>query len=86
MESTIHITYRAFFAPLLPIRKKKQKKDHSRILEEKLTKMSNYIFLFGSFFDKGEKSLLIFCLDFQIYSIFNKKTLNYSDFYLKSVR
>ena len=47
------------------------KKGHSRISEEKMTKISDFVFLFGSFFYKREKYLLIFVCTFK-FSVFNK--------------
>ena len=48
--------------PFLPgfFSSEKAKKGHLRISEEKMTNISDYVFLSGSFFNKRVKYLLIF--------------------------
>ena len=62
-------------------RPKEQKKGHSRISDEKGQKIRIMSFLYGLFFYKREKYLLIFA-----YSMFfNKQNPTYLKFYTKSV-
>ena len=65
-------------------RPKKQKR-HSQISEEKMTKISDYVFFsFGSLFLQKRKNLLIF-LHFQILYVFNTQNPTSQEFYWKSV-
>ena len=60
----------------------KTKKGHSRMSEEKLTKCRIRFLLFGSFFDQGEKYLLIFVHSNLL--CFNRQNPSYLEFCLKS--
>ena len=57
----------------------KEKKGHSRISEEKITKISDFVFLFGSFFYKRE-IVAYFCLYFKFAMFFIRKTLHIINF------
>ena len=61
-------------------RLKRHKKGHSRLQKEKWRKFRITSFLFGSFFHKSEKYLLI-CLYIQILYIFNKQNTTWCYFH-----
>ena len=56
---------------------KKQIKGHSRISEEKMTKISVYVFLFGSFFYKREKYLLTFVFTVKFSMFFTMRSTTF---------
>ena len=61
-----------FFARFSLVRKKKQKKRHSRIFEEKMTKTSDYFFFIMVIFLQKKEIFAYFCLYFQILYVSNK--------------
>ena len=72
------------FCTVLLVRKSK-KKGHSRIPEEKMTKISDYVFVISIIFQQERERLPYYCLYFQIFYVFDKQNPADLDFFRYSV-